>query len=61
MQRELIELEHDQYINKKVNQEMNAIIELVERKDKDNKEKNKTAWEAQHQMKKDLEEVERLF
>jgi len=61
MQRQLMELEHDKYVNNQVNQEINAIQELEDKKDRENKTKFKTAWEAQQQMKKELEEVERLF
>jgi len=47
MQRQLIELEHDKCVNNQVDQEMNAIQELVDKKDRENKAKFKTAWEAQ--------------
>lgn len=61
LQRQLMELEHDKFVNNQTNQELAAIQELVERKDRDEKTKFKIAWEAQQQMKREQEEVERLF
>ena len=46
LQRQLMELEHDRYVNNQVNQEMTAIQDLVDKKSREEKAKFKIAWEA---------------
>ena len=41
LQRQLMELEHDKFVNNQTNQELAAIQELVERKDRDEKAERK--------------------
>ena len=59
--RQLIELEHDKFVNLKVIEELEAENQQEVERLREEQSKYKAAWLAQQQIKRESEQIENLF